>query len=144
MSMRTYGITVKGLLIPKQMLGYVMTHTEDWDELSEENKSAYKYNYLDYYYDCYKIGNNSIVMCSNCSGDLFDIEELDYSQIPENEYDKNCLVMLELQKYPSLFSQAYKDIDEIVKEYKLSVGKYFPENFDFKKYLVTFVGTYEG
>lgn len=144
MSKKTYGITVKGLLIPNQILGYVMTHAEDWEKTPEENKSIYEVNPIDFFDGCYSLGNNAVSVVSNCSGDFFDIDEIDYSKISEKDYDKDCFVIVELHKYPSLFCQAYKDIDEIVKEYKSSVGKYFPENFDFKKYLVTFIGTYEG
>ena len=46
-----------------------------------------------------------------------------------------------LKKYPSLFSTAYKDFNEIIEELKEEVGEYLPEDYDYRSNIRHIIGT---
>ena len=137
MSMREYVTTGKGLVIPEKLIEYVIKHSENF------NEEYYGKEYYDFFSDYGTLGGKNIISFIECSGDFFDLDEREDRYI-EEDIDMDTFYIIEIDKYPSLYKQAYNNIDEIVEEYKKAVGKYFPEDFDYKKYLVTFIGTYWG
>lgn len=60
-----------------------------------------------------------------------------------NSTDLECEVfyMLSLERAKSLFTQAYKDFEEVEKEVTAKIQKYVPADFDYKSKLGEIVGT---
>ena len=142
MSMREYGTFGRGLLIPEKCIESVVKKCTDFNE--EEYGDNYKQFLNDTVYDSANFDGGHLIEFSECSGDFFDVDDKEYKMFEDDEVDEDWFFIIELDKYPSLFTQAYKDEDEIVEEFKSKVGKYFPEDFDYKKYLVSYHGTYWG
>ena len=46
-----------------------------------------------------------------------------------------------INKYPSLFRTAYKDMSEIVDEFKTKVGEYMPNGYDYRANIRHIIGT---
>ena len=56
-------------------------------------------------------------------------------------YSADVFYYVPLGKYPSLFEANYKDINEIVNEFKSKVGKYMPEGYDYRANIRHIIGT---
>ena len=59
-------------------------------------------------------------------------------------YNCDSVYYVPANKYPTLFKTAYKDIDELIAEFKEKVGEYLPEDFDCRSNIRHIVGTYFG
>lgn len=59
-------------------------------------------------------------------------------------YFDDTVFYLALKKYPSLFHAAYSNIDEVISELKDSIGKYLPDNFQYRDNIRHIIGTYYG
>lgn len=138
MSMKEYGTFGRGLVIPDNLIEYVATHSENWDQ------EVYENDFSTFFEENRMLGGKQVLSFTECSGDFFDIDDLHYIVFDEYEINEESFYIIEMDKYPSLFAQAYKDLDEIVEEFKSAVGKYFPDDFDYQKYLVSYHGTYWG
>lgn len=57
-------------------------------------------------------------------------------------YDYELIAYIPLKNYPTLFKQAYKNMDEIVEEMKSKIGEYLPEDFDYRSRICHISGTY--
>lgn len=137
--MRDYIAQGMGLVIPTSVWPYVSTHHEKWDE------KTWGDDYQGFLYYLEDISGKRLVSFCECNGDFYTIDETDFAPFNERDaVDDESFFLLEIDRYPSLFQRAYIDINEIVDEFKKSVGKYFPEDFDFQRYLVSFHGTYWG
>lgn len=44
----------------------------------------------------------------------------------------------------ALFKAAYKDMNELIDEFKSDIGEYLPEDFDYRANIRHIVGTYFG
>lgn len=66
----------------------------------------------------------------------WNVDEIIYYQ-----NDPICFVQL---RYPTLFKRAYTDMDEIIDELKYKVGKYLPEDFDYRNKICNICGVYYG
>ena len=61
-----------------------------------------------------------------------------------HSYDYEPIAYMPLKNYPTLFKQAYNNMDEIVKEMKSKIGEYLPEDFDYRSRICHISGTYYG
>ena len=59
-------------------------------------------------------------------------------------YNDDDVYYIPINKYPNLFKTAYKDIDEIVAEFRERIGEYLPANFDYRSNIRHIVGTVFG
>lgn len=59
-------------------------------------------------------------------------------------YNGDDVYYIPINKYPNLFKTAYKDIDEVVAEFKERIGEYLPDNFDYRSNIRHIVGTVFG
>lgn len=59
-------------------------------------------------------------------------------------FDGNRIYYVNISKYPTLFKAAYKNMDELIEEFKSKVGDYLPEDFDYRANIRHIVGTYWG
>lgn len=57
-------------------------------------------------------------------------------------YEPVCYV--QTSKYPTLFNKAYENMDDLVDEFKTKLGKYLPEDFDYRNNICKITGTYYG
>lgn len=60
------------------------------------------------------------------------------------DYRNEVIAYVPLSKYPTLFKKAYKNIDEVVEEFKLKLGEYLPEDFNYRNKIRHISGTYFG
>lgn len=60
------------------------------------------------------------------------------------EYDGDSVYYYPIPKYPSLFRCAYKDINEMVLDFKQSIGNGLPQDFPYRERIRHIVGTYFG
>lgn len=60
------------------------------------------------------------------------------------DFSNDSLYYITLNRYPSLFRQAYRDMNQVIQELKLRLGDYLPANFDFRNNIRHFIGTYYG
>lgn len=89
-----------------------------------------------------KLGIESI---SEFSGEAFTINdngESDWSNA--DIYSGDAIYYVGTSAYPNLFKQAYKDINELIDEFKKKIGKHLPEDFDYRGSVRHIVGTYFG
>ena len=56
-------------------------------------------------------------------------------------YSADVIYYVPLGKYPSLFEVNYKDMNEIVEEFKSKVGEYMPEGYDYRANIRHIIGT---
>ena len=47
-------------------------------------------------------------------------------------------------KQPRMFGAAYKDMDELIEEFRDRIGEYLPEDYDYRSNLCLICGTYFG
>ena len=76
------------------------------------------------------------------TGEAFGIQD-NGNDIWDNSTTYSCdeVYYVPLDKYPSLFSTAYKDINEIVEEFKAKIGEYMPDGYDYRANIRHIVGT---
>jgi hypothetical protein len=115
--METYGAEDYGLY----------TKEEDIQEYADKNN-------MDANDLLYDIGGNSYCEADGkCSVIMKDESE-------QFNVDKHFYI-LPLERYPTLFTQAYKNKEEAIQELKDNYSEYLPKDFDYKKYFVHYVGT---
>lgn len=56
-------------------------------------------------------------------------------------YSADVIYYVPLGKYPSLFEANYKDMNEIVEEFKFKVGEYMPDGYDYRANIRHIIGT---
>ena len=116
-----------GLLIPNEAINYIAEHC---DEYSRDDFA----NPKDFLYEKEEIDGVNFVFFIDTSTDFYDIEGKEVKE-PE-DIDDDEFVVVELNRKPEIFSQAYKNIGEIVVELKNKLEKILPPGFDYKKNLV--------
>lgn len=57
-------------------------------------------------------------------------------------YDCETVCFVPTKKYASLFKASYKNFDEVIAEFKKEVGRYLPDDFDYKAKLRHITGSY--
>lgn len=61
-----------------------------------------------------------------------------------NFYHMDSISYIGTKNYPTLFATAYKNMDELVEEFKDKLGKYLPEDFDYANNIYMISGVYYG
>lgn len=56
-------------------------------------------------------------------------------------YEEDVIRYLRATYYPSLFTRAYRNMDELVDEFRQALGDYLPDTFDYQAHLYHIVGT---
>lgn len=115
MSMRTYGVNEYGLYVSAEALeDYAEKHELDVYEVAEEA---------------------GLVYFSDADGE-------GVSLFNDNEFSVDEYFYIGcLNKYPSLFEQAYKDKEEVLEEVKEKFQKYLPVDYDFESNVIHYMGT---
>lgn len=116
-----------GLLIPNKAINYIAEHCGDYSRDDFANPK-------DFLYEKEEIDGVNFVFFIDTSTDFYDIEEKEIED--PDDIDDDEFVIVELERKPNIFSQAYKDFDEIVEELQNKLEKLLPPGFDYKKNLV--------
>jgi hypothetical protein len=76
------------------------------------------------------------------TGEAFGIQENGHDNWENStNYDFDEVYYVPFDKYPSLFSTAYRDINEIIEEFREKIGKYMPEGYDYRANIRHIIGT---
>lgn len=138
MSMRDYAVNDYGLLMTKEMLKAVASKV-----IENYSDEEYDNNEMDFNYKLYEFG--IIETISEFTGEAMKIN-IDGSDNWSNGecFNSECIYYIPASKYPSIFTAAYNNIDEMANEFKEKLGEYLPDDFDYKSYICHIVGTYFG
>ncbi len=135
MSMRDYAVDDYGLLLTEETTKIIASKVcDDFEDIGE-------YEYGDALYEkgiCEYIGD-----FTGEAGILFDNGLNDWMSNGEM-YDGDQIYYIQVSSYPTLFKAAYENMDALIAEFKEKVGKYLPEDFDYRSHIRHIVGTYYG
>ena len=134
MSMRDYAVDDYGLVLDGETIKFIVLKL-DVEPLDEDTDMAY------ILYD-----EGICEYISEFTGEAYAINDdgyLNWSADCES-YRCDSVAYVPLAKYPTLFKRAYSSIEEIVDEFKIKLGKYLPEDFDYRSRICHIVGTYYG
>lgn len=139
MGMRDYAINDYGLLMPRDVIKtvaskYCNDYTEEDYEIDEWgfNEELYNAGLVEYIGEFY--------------GEAIHIDDNgvdDYSR-REDSYRGDTMFYIPVMKMSTLFNSAYKDINELIDEFKEKISEYLTEDFDYRNYIRHIVGTYYG
>lgn len=139
MSMRDYSFVDYGIVLSEDILKCVAQKT--FEDFNEEEWNGYPYGYIEDLFEKYGLGYNS-----EFTGDAVLVDDAgDDDWSCYESYDSDAIYYLPVGKMPSFFTCAYKNMDELIKEFKNSdIGKKLPDDFDFRGNFRHIVGTYFG
>ena len=140
MSTRYHAVDDYGLVIDKKIAKYMIEKLskedrdffDDYDENDDIQYALYEYGICEYISEF--TGEANTLRDDGLIS--WDLDKVTYYQ-----GDLVCFVPLKL---PTLFKRAYTDMDEIIDELKYKVGKYLPENFDYRNKICNICGVYYG
>ena len=134
MSMRDYAVDDYGLLLNEETIKVIASkviedYTEDMD--------------IDLAYELYDNGICEYI--SEFTGEAQEVDSNGFYWGGEcEEYSSDVIAYVQASNYPTLFRRAYNNMDELVEEFKNKVGKYLPEDFDYRSNIRHICGTYYG
>ena len=135
MSMRDYAVDDYGLLLTEVTIKIIASKVcDDFEDMEEDE-------YGDALYEkgiCEYIGD--------FTGEAIYIEDdgtEDWRRSGES-YNEDRIYYVNVSKYPSLFKEAYKNMDALIAEFKEKVGDYLPKDFNYRANIRHIVGTYWG
>lgn len=85
---------------------------------------------------------SDVVYMSSFEGSVETFQPEDISEPLELSYDDDIIAYIPSKKDASLFTQAYKNIDELEQEYRKALKDWLPDNFLFRRHIVNINGTY--
>ena len=132
MSMRDYAVEDYGLLLDEEAINVIAAKV-----LS---------GYTDEYDIGYELYSKGICECiSDFTGEALEINGNGVSLYGSGDYYKSDVVCyVPVSRRPSLFKQAYNNMDELVEELKGKMGEYLTEDFDYRNNIRYICGTYYG
>lgn len=138
MSMRDYAINDYGLLFNSNILHVVATKL--YDDCSDENWDKNEYDFIERVTETL-----GLEYLPEFSGEAFKIEDngQDYWR-DADYYCGDSIYYFRAINSPTLFNTAYKNMDELIDEFKHWLGKYLPESFNYRCFIRHIVGTYYG
>lgn len=133
MSMRDYAVSDYGLLLDEETIKIIASKVLA-DYTDEDNMA----------YGLYDKGICEYI--SEFTGESIPIREDGYVSWGGDGEDYRCetIVYVPTSNFPTLFKRAYKNIDEIIDEFKGKVGEYLPDGFNYRGKLRHISGTYFG
>lgn len=136
MSMRHNAVYDYGLLLDEETIHLIASKVfDDYEEDDGEHG--------DWKYDLYDEGICEYI--GEFTGETQKVNENGGSWWGNCEfYDCESIVYVQASRYPTLFTKAYNNIDELVDEFKDKVGQYLPDDFDYRSRIHHICGTYYG
>ena len=136
MSMRDYAINDYGFVMTRDILKAICEKyfTGFTEKEYDEDECSFNDVLLD----------AGIVGCiGDFTGEATVIDDNGNDMYDDHEtYDADTIYYVATKNYPTLFNAAYRSMDELVSEFKNKLNKYFPDDFDYRKYICHIVGTY--
>ncbi len=138
MSMRDYAVDDYGLVFNSNHLEVLAAKL--FDDYTEQDYSEHKYEYIEGLVD--ELGLEYI---SEFTGEAMYVNDDGTSRWDDvNCFSADSIIYLGLSNCSTLFKAAYSNVDEVINEFKTKVGKYLPNNFQYRSCLRHIVGTYYG
>ena len=136
MSMRDYAFNDYGLLMTKEMLKMVASKViEDY---TEEKYDDDPWSFNEDLYEC-----GVVEYISEFIGEAICVRDDGTDDYRNSKtYDSDTVYYIPVSKISTLFKAAYNNIDEMIEEFKDRVGKYLPDDFNYRPYVCHIVGTY--
>lgn len=138
MSMRDYAVDDYGLVIDEQTMRILAEKVcKDFDEQAWNND---KYELIDEI-----MGELGIECAGDFTGEAMKIDDdgsNDYSC--SFDYRGEPIYYIPVMKYPTMFSAAYRNMNQLVDEFRDKLWKFLQIDFDYRNYIRHIVGTYYG
>ena len=83
-----------------------------------------------------------VVYMSSFEGSAGTFQPEEVEEPLELSYDDDIIAYVPSEKAASLFTQAYKDLDELEQEYRKTLKDWLPDDFPFREHIVDISGTY--
>ena len=132
MSMRDYAVYDYDLMLDEETMKYV----------ARKVCSDYS-NDMDLGYELYDQGICEYI--TEFTGEALPIDERGFSEYGDGEvYSNDRIAFVQVRRWPTLFRQAYQDMDDLIEDFKNKVVQYLPEDFDYRNHIRCIIGTYFG
>ena len=133
MSMRDYAVSDYGLLLDEETIKIIASQV--LEDYTDEDDMAY---------ELYNKGICEYI--SEFTGESLPIRDDGHVSWCDDGEDYRCdtVMFVPIINYPTLFEKAYENIEEIIDELKRKLGKYLPEEFDYRGKIRHISGTYFG
>ena len=134
MSMGYYPVDDYGLVLDEEAIVCIVSKEfEDFDENED----------FDWGYELYDAGICEYI--GEFSGEARQLRDTGIIDWDKIKYYHDCeIVYVPMSCYPTIFKSAYNNMDEIVREFKSKLGKYLPNDFDYRSRICHISGTYFG
>lgn len=134
MSMRYYAVNDYGLVLSPEDCALIASKVFDfYNECEDEDWGYLLYDRGICEYDSEFTGE--AVKISDSGSELWG---------NSNSYDNDSIYYASLHYFPTLFTSAYNNMDEVVEELKERLGEYLPDDFDYRSRIAHIIGTYYG
>lgn len=138
MSANNYVISGYGLVITdtdKHINYFLKTIEQAWkqEDSDTDDWNLFGMNKVKNFFE-HKQDIVNIAEFSNIDEDKFFVPISDETNAIEIEEDDNGLIFY-TDKQPNICEQAYGSEDEIIKEFKEKLGKFLPDDFDYKAHI---------
>lgn len=138
MSMRDYAVDDYGLLMTYEMMKMVVSKV--CDDYTEE---AYREDAWEFDEELYDKG--IVEYIGDFTGESTEINDDGSCNWGISEhYNSDIIWYVPTKNISTLFKAAYKNINEMIYEFRDELGEYFPADFDYRKYIRHISGTYFG
>lgn len=126
MSMRDYAVDDYGLVFNGNHLQLLASQV--CDDYTEKDYDKNRYDYYEAVVDkfaleCIGEFTGEAIYVDDEGSSRFDIVDI---------YNADSIYYLSLSEHATLFKSAYNSIDDIINEFKTKVGKYLPDNFQYR------------
>lgn len=141
MSMRDYAVYDYGLLLTKEMMKTLAEkHCKDF---TEEDFEMDEFGFYEEVEDVF--GGNIEYICEFTGEAKYVEDSGDCGWGCDTIYFNGAYIYyIPINRRLTLFKAAYKNMDDMIDDFKERVGKYMPDNFDYRANMRYIVGTYWG
>jgi hypothetical protein len=130
--MRYYAVCDYGLVLDNETMKYV-AHKVCIDYSDD----------MDLAYELYDQGICEYI--AEFTGEALPIDERGFFEYGDGEvYSNDQIAFVQVRRWPTLFIQAYPDMDDLIEDFKNRVGQYLPEDFDYRNHIRCIIGAYLG
>ena len=139
MSMREYAVDTYGILLDDDLMKQLANKICDNYSDGDYEEDPYGFN------ETVEEALTCVDYISNFSGEAFALrDDGQEDALSIDDFSDEAVYILTASRLPSLFKAAYKNMDEMVEELKYEIGIYLNPDFDYRKRIRHFVGTYWG
>lgn len=139
MSMQHYALCDYGLYLDYETLKYMASKI--FDDYTDEAFDDDDWRFLDALY-----GQGYVEYSSEFTGEAVHIRDDGVPMWDESHetYSYDTCWYAPAYREMQIFGAAYKDVNELIEEFKDRLGEYLPEDYDYRENLAWICGTYFG